>query len=156
MGSTWINGKNQLDRLTDCSAHLTRHKNVSFLDRIVTCYEKWVSYVNCKRSSRWLDKNEAPKHCPKAPLHSCKTLLTVLWGVMELSNIFCYQSINCNSWIILRIYIKEIHEKLKIQRPALVNRQEPILLPDNARPHTSRLTVMTPNELGFEILQHLL
>ena len=51
-------------------------------------------------------------------------------------------------------YIQEIYEKLKIQRPALVNRQGPILLHDNARPQTSRLTVMILNELGFENLQH--
>ena len=106
MGSTWIN---QLDRLTACSAHLIRHKNVSLLDRIVTCNEKWVSYVYHKRSSRWLDKDEAPKHCLKAAPHPCKTLLTVWWSVHGIIKYFLLpvnKTVN-NSWNILRIYSRD-------------------------------------------------
>lgn len=45
-------------------------------------------------------------------------------------------------------------EKLKIIRPSLVNRHGPILLHDNARPHTSYKTIAKLNELKYEILQH--
>ncbi|KAG5309040.1 SETMR methyltransferase, partial [Acromyrmex insinuator] len=51
-------------------------------------------------------------------------------------------------------YIDEMHEKLKIIRPSLVNRYGPILLHDNARPHTSYKTIAKLNELKYEILQH--
>ena len=51
-------------------------------------------------------------------------------------------------------YIDEMHEKLKIIRPSLVNRHGPILLHDNARPHTSYKTIAKLNELKYEILQH--
>ena len=49
-------------------------------------------------------------------------------------------------------YIDEMHEKLKIIRPSLVNRHGPILLHDNARPHTSYKTIAKLNELKYEIL----
>ena len=51
-------------------------------------------------------------------------------------------------------YIDEMHEKLKIIRPSLVNRHGPILFHDNARPHTSYKTIAKLNELKYEILQH--
>ena len=125
-----------------------------FLDRVITCDEKWVSYVNRKRSPRWLDKNEAPKHCPKAPLHPRKTLLTVWWHVHRIIKYFLLPVNKTITTETYCEYIQEIHEKLKIRRPALVNGQGPILLHEKARPRTSPLTVMTLNELGFEILQH--
>ena len=78
-------------------------------------------------------------------------LLTVWWGV---HGIIKYLLLPVNKTITAETYceyIQKIHEKLQI--PALVNRQGSILLHDNARPHTSRLIVMTLNELGFEILQ---
>ncbi|XP_035742921.1 cytochrome P450 4C1-like, partial [Vespa mandarinia] len=51
-------------------------------------------------------------------------------------------------------YIEEMHEKLKIKRPSLVNRHGPILLHDNARPQTSYKIIAKLNELKYEILQH--
>jgi hypothetical protein len=45
-----------------CSALLLRgrKKNEPFLDRIVTCDEKWVSCGNSWRSTQWLDYGGAP------------------------------------------------------------------------------------------------
>ena len=80
IGSPRTIQKNKFDRLSACSAHVIRHKNVSFLDRIVTCDEKWVLYNNRKRSARWLNNDEAPKHMPKSQIHQRKVLLTVWWG----------------------------------------------------------------------------
>ncbi|KAG5307711.1 SETMR methyltransferase, partial [Acromyrmex insinuator] len=54
----------------------------------------------------------------------------------------------------LLLYIDEMHEKLKIIRPSLVNRHGPIFLHDNARPRTSYKTIAKLNELKYEILQH--
>ena len=40
MGSSRTVRKNKFDRLSACSAHVIRHRNVCFPDRIVTCDEK--------------------------------------------------------------------------------------------------------------------
>ena len=54
------------------SSLLQRNKNDPFLDRIVTCDEKWILYDNRRRSAQWLDHDEAPKHFPKPKLHQKK------------------------------------------------------------------------------------
>ena len=46
-----------------------RNTNDPFLDRIVTCDEKWILYDNRKRSVLWLDRDESPKHFPNPKLH---------------------------------------------------------------------------------------
>ncbi|KAG5307686.1 SETMR methyltransferase, partial [Acromyrmex insinuator] len=119
--------RNKLDRLYVCSSLLTRFHREPFFDRIITCDEKWVLYDN-KRYAQWLDRNEACAHTPRPSLHPRKILIT---------------------------YIDEMHEKLKIIRPSLVNRHGPILLHDNARPTKQFRNRAKLNELKYEILQHL-
>lgn len=49
---------------------------------------------------------------------------------------------------------KRMMEKLAHLQPALVNRSPPLLLHDNARPHTAQQTVSKLQELGLEALPH--
>jgi len=65
------NQKNR--RFNVCSSLLLRNQSDPFLDRIVTCDEKWILYDNRRRSAQWLDFNEAPKPFPKPKLHQKKS-----------------------------------------------------------------------------------
>ncbi|EZA47959.1 Histone-lysine N-methyltransferase SETMAR [Ooceraea biroi] len=68
----------------------------------------------------------------------------------ELASIF-------NVSIPTYLYCKQLDEmiqQLAIKQPKLVNRSMPILLHDNARPHTARLTVAKLQELELETLRH--
>uniref|UniRef100_A0A1I7XUJ6 Uncharacterized protein n=1 Tax=Heterorhabditis bacteriophora TaxID=37862 RepID=A0A1I7XUJ6_HETBA len=76
-----------------------------FLDYIVSSDEKWIPYGNCRRPTRWLDRDEAPQHLPNTKLHQKKVT-----GVAK------------------------VHQELRRLRPKLVNRKGPILLHDNDRP----------------------
>ncbi|KAF2355749.1 Transposase type 1 [Trinorchestia longiramus] len=117
-----------------------RNTNDPFLDRIVTCDEKWVLYDNRKRSGQWLDRDEPPKHFWWSAI-----------GVIHYSFLGDNETINaeryCND-------IAVMHARLSEKRPALVNRRGPILLHDNARPHVARMTVQKLTELGYETLPH--
>ncbi|XP_066253422.1 histone-lysine N-methyltransferase SETMAR-like [Euwallacea similis] len=60
-----------------CNSLLIRNDRDPFLDRIVTCDEKWMLYDNRRRSAQWLDADENPKHMSKPSLHPKKTIVTV-------------------------------------------------------------------------------
>lgn len=137
-----------------CSANLLRNKTNPFLDRIVTCDEKWIVYDNRKRSSQWLDKGEAPYHFPKPKLHQKKTMVTVWWSTAGLVH---YNFLNQGETMTAEKYCQEIdemHHKLKSMCAALVNRKHPIILHDNARPHIAKISLKKLNDLGFESLPH--
>lgn len=141
-------------RLEACLSFLSRNKNDPFLNRIVTCDEKWIVYDNRKRSSQWLDRAEPPRHCARKDMRQKKLMVTVWWsgaGVIHHSFMKTGETITADA------YCRELDEmvrKLAIKQPKLVNRMTPILLHDNARPHTARITVAKLQELELEVLRH--
>ncbi|XP_035739230.1 histone-lysine N-methyltransferase SETMAR-like [Vespa mandarinia] len=111
-------------------------------------------YDNRKRCARWLIRNKACAHTPRPSLHPRKILITVWWNV---TGVIHYSFLRTGMTITMEMYcqyIEEMHEKLKILRPSLINRHSPILLHYNVRPHTSYKTIAKLNELKYEILQH--
>lgn len=146
------NKKNR--RFEVSSALILRNKNDPFLERIVTCDEKWILYDNRRRSAQWLDHDEAPRHFPKRNLHQKKIMVTVWWSAAGLIH---HSFLNPGETITAEKYCQQIdimHQKLRQQRPVLVNRKGPILLHDNARPHVAQQTLQKLNELGYESLPH--
>ena len=149
-----LNEKQKQKRLEACLMLLSRHKSDPFFNRIVTCDEKWIQYDNRKRSAQWLDKDESPKHTPKRNIHQKKLMVTVWWSS---AGVIHYDFMKPGSTITAEIYCNQLDEmmqKLKEKQPRLVNRSTPILLHDNARPHTAQMTVAKLQELELEILHH--
>lgn len=141
-------------RFEVCSALLLRNKNDPFLDRVVTCDEKWLLYDNRKRSAQWLDQTEAPKHFPKPNLHQQKIMVSVWWFA---GGIIYHKFLDQGCSIDAKVYCSELEEmniRLRDKQPRLINQRGPILLHDNARPHVAQLTLQKLNDLGFEILPH--
>lgn len=149
-----LNAKQKEKRLQACLMFLSRQKFDPFLNRIVTCDEKWIRYDNRKRSSQWLDKDEPPKHSPKRNIHEKKLMVSVWWcsaGVIH------YEFLKPGSSITAEVYCKSLDEmvkKIKIKQPKLINRSIPILLQDNAKPHTAKISVAKIQELELELLNH--
>ena len=148
-----LNDNQKKRRYEVSSSLLLRNKNDPFLDRVVTCDEKWVLYDNRRRSAQRWDADEAPRHFPKPELHQKKVMLTVWSSEIGLIH---YSFLNAGETITAEKYCQqmdEMHQKLR-QHPALVNRKGPILLHDNARPHVAKTTLQKLNELGYETLPH--
>ncbi|KAF2361822.1 Transposase type 1 [Trinorchestia longiramus] len=132
-----LNENQKLKRFEMCSMLSLCNTNDPFLDRIVTCDEKWVLYDNRKRSGQWLVCDEPPKHFPKPMLHQKKIMVTVWWsakGVIHYSFLGVNETINaeryCNDLAVM-------HARLSEKRPALVNRRAPTCC-KNDRPETHR------------------
>ena len=80
---------------------------------------------------------------------------TVWWSAVGLIH---YSFLNPSETLTSEKYaqqINEMHWKLHLQQLALINRKDPILL-HNAWPHVTQPTLQKLNELGYEVLPHLL
>uniref|UniRef100_A0A0K0G4S4 Histone-lysine N-methyltransferase SETMAR n=1 Tax=Strongyloides venezuelensis TaxID=75913 RepID=A0A0K0G4S4_STRVS len=66
--------------------------------------------------------------------------MTVWWSALGVTH---YKFMKPGETIYSEFFcqvLKEMHEKLFKKMPALVNRKEPILFHDNAKPHVSKKT----------------
>ena len=120
---------------------LNGQRNEDFLDRLITCDEKWILYDNRRRSAQWLDKDEPAKHTPKPALHFRKTMVTVWWTAREVIQ---YGFLPTGQAITSESYCAEleiVHQKLLKICPISATRNLPVLLHDNARPHVALKTL---------------
>ncbi|XP_061024038.1 histone-lysine N-methyltransferase SETMAR-like [Dama dama] len=141
--------ENQKNRRFEVSSSLIlRNNNEPFLDRIVTCHEKWILSDNRQQPAQRLDQGKTLNLYPK------KIMVTVWWSAAGLIH---YSFLNPGETITSEKYaqqINEMHQKLQHLQPALVNRKGPVLLHDNARPHVAQPALQKFNELGYEVLPH--
>ena len=140
----------------EVSSLILCNSNELFLNRIVMCNEKWILDDNKWRSAQWLDRKEAPKHFPMPNSHQKKVMVTVWWSAAHLTH---YSFLNPGETITSEKYAQqtnEMHQKLRCLEPVLVNRKGPILLHDNTRLHVAQSMLQNLNELGYEVLPHLL
>lgn len=141
-------------RVETCVSLLSRYNNDPFLHRIVTCDEKWILYDNRRRSHQWLDADQPAGHHPKPNIHQKKLMVSVWWTNVGVIH---YAFTKPGTGITAEIYCTEMEKmmgQLAIKQPRLVNRDGPLLLQDNARPHTARITVAKLQQLQLEALCH--
>ena len=88
------------------SLFLLHNKKEPLLDLIVTCDEKWILHNNWQWSTQWLDW-EAPKHCPKANLHTKNVVVTDC-----LADLIHYSFLNATE-AILRTMLSNLMRRTK-------------------------------------------
>lgn len=145
---------NKLSRFSICNCLLIRVASDPFIDRIVTCDEKWVTYDNSRRSGQWVERGKAPGTSAKKEIHQRKILVTVWWtarGIVHVDYLPRGQTITSDIYC---AQITTVHQKLLENQASLVNRKGVLLLHDNARPHVAIKTREKLKEVGWEILPH--
>lgn len=105
-----LNENQKQRRLEACLMFLSRQKSDPFLNRIVTCDEKWIRYDNRKRSSQWLDKYEPPKHTPKPNIHQKKLMVSVWWSSIGVIH---YEFLKPGSSITAEVYCKQLDKMME-------------------------------------------
>jgi len=141
-------------RIMISNANLTRHTIEPFWKKIVTSDEKWIQYENPFRGRQWLSPKQTPIPTARRPTHGKKCLLCVWWdwkGIVYWEVLDYGQTVDSNTYC---QQLDRLADAFLQTRPDLVNRKGVILLHDNARPHTSKLTQQKIRELGYELLPH--
>ena len=133
------------------------YKIFEFLKRILTCDETWIHYFepeSKRQSMEWKHPSLPAKKKFKPQPSAGKVMLTIFWS--SQGPIFC-NYLQDHRTINSQYYSDMIANKVK---PALKKKcpgwqsKGVILLHDNARPHTAKLTLETIKKLGWEILPH--
>lgn len=145
---------NKDQRRTICTSLLCRERSDPFLRRIVTGDEKWVLYINNKRTKQWLSPKQLAVPTPKPSLTLKKVLLCVWW---DCGGIIHFELLKPGVTVTAELYCQQLNRlnnQLLVKRPGLVNRKGVILQHDNARPHAARLTQEKIRQLNWEVLPH--
>ena len=72
-----LSENNKADHLLIETNLLSRQRNDSFLDKIITGDKKWITYDYVAHKRQWVDKDKSPKPDPKAELYGRKIMLCV-------------------------------------------------------------------------------
>ncbi|XP_064074382.1 histone-lysine N-methyltransferase SETMAR-like [Vanessa tameamea] len=94
------------------------------------------------------------KSCPTRKLSQKKLLINLWWnsvGVVHFSFLKSGQTVTADIYC---HQLQTMKEELAAKQPRLVNRSRPLLLYDNARPHTAQQTTIKLDELQLEYLRH--
>jgi histone-lysine N-methyltransferase SETMAR len=155
---SWSPHQLSIDKLAQrasiCASLLSRQKQTSFLERIVTGDEKWVCYANVYRGRQWLHPDQKTSRDVKPDLHSKKTMLCIWW---DMSGVIYFELLRNNETITADVYsqqLQRLNEVLLRKRPTLANQKDFILLHDNSRPHVAKLTQQKIERLEWEVLPH--
>ncbi|GFV35923.1 mariner Mos1 transposase [Trichonephila clavipes] len=142
-----------MDRICIGEALDERNEIDPFLKRMVTGDEKWVTYVNIVQNRSWSKRSEASQTVAKPRIMAWKILLCIWW---DWKGIIYYDLLPFDQTLNSDLYSQQLdHLKLAIdlKRPESANRRG-VFHQDNARLHTSVVTLQKLWELGWEVLMH--
>jgi [histone H3]-lysine36 N-dimethyltransferase SETMAR len=161
MGVRWKYGRqdphelteeNKADRLTICSALLSRHnRKKSFLSKIVTGDESWIFFVNMKRKRQHLRPGETGIPDVRPNPHRAKLMLCVFWdskGVLYFELMDGEKTLNKEEYC---RQLRELDQEIRLKRG---ENTKVVLHRDNAKPHIANMTKNTIQELGWEEMPH--
>ena len=142
-------------RVDTCRKLLENPRDDRFIQRIVTCDEKWVYFINPDKQNQWLNPGQMAEPVANRERFSRKTLLCVWWN---FEGIIHHELVPNSRTIDADLYCAQLdrmYAELSRKYPALVNRKRVLLQQDNARPHTARKTKEKIKELdAIELLPH--
>lgn len=128
----------------------------SLWERIVTGDESWVHHYTPEtkqQSKQWVKKGGRPPKKFKTQMSAGKVLLTAFWdckGVVYQEYLPHGETVNAARYLDT---LENLRKALRIKRPGLLSKGV-LLIHDNARPHSAKITQAFLKQLGWEVLSH--
>lgn len=138
-------------RATIAASLLSRYERKSFLPRLITGDEKWIMTANFQRKRQWVGPGVTAAKDVLPDPHQKKFMLSVWW---DMKGVIYWELLDNKQTVNAQLYssqLERLNEKIEEKRPDL---KKVILLHDNARPHTAKLTRSTIHSLNWELLPH--
>lgn len=149
-----LSNNHLMQRFNICDMLLKRNITDTFLKRLITGDEKWITYSNVIRKRSWSKRGESSQTITKAERHQKKVMLSIWW---DYKGVVYLELLPRNTTIISDVYchqLDKLNDSLKQKRPELVNRRGVVFHQDNAKPHTSLKSRQKIQELGWDLLPH--
>lgn len=145
------------ERVRICRDHLSNfQKNPEFLQRIIAVDESWFHYHEPEskaQSSQWKTRDEPPPVKAKVAPSAGKRMAVVFWdnhGILQIDWLPEGDTITSQYYIGC---LERLRSTVKKERRGKLTRGV-LLLQDNARPHTSHLTMAALHDLNFAAMAH--
>jgi histone-lysine N-methyltransferase SETMAR len=163
LGKTYRHGRwlpheltqlNKNGRVEASTELLARFKQCTFLDRLITCDEKWISFYNPKRLGQWRSRGQLPVSQPKPDWRLKKAMLCVWWW---RKGIIHWELLDEGATITATYYCDQLNRvaaKLRDPAFAALVRKKIVFLQDNAKPHKAKMTMAKLVRMGWEALNH--
>jgi histone-lysine N-methyltransferase SETMAR len=145
---------NKIKRINTCELLLERSKEKNFLDRIVTCDEKWIYYNKENRKRKWVKPGGEAGQVAKCGLSNQKVMLCIWWSncqIIYLEFLKSGQTVNSDLYCQM---LTKVDQEIKKKMPSVIIRQKILFHQDNAKPHTSLKTRKHISTLNWLLLEH--
>jgi len=149
-----LTDKNKADRMVACRYLLEEHRRRPFLDRLVTCDEKWIYYDNTGRKGEWSEAGQPASTVARRTLTNKKVLLCIWWdcrGIIYKEYLKCGETIDSDAYSRMLV---QVADAIKQKRQNELRRKTVLFHQDNARPHVSSITGWTLHELEWDLMTH--
>jgi histone-lysine N-methyltransferase SETMAR len=145
-------------RVIVAKANLKRaDKDPNFLERLLTVDETWIHHFDPEsreQSKQWLTRGCNPPLKAKVVPSLGKVMATVFWDASGIVHIdYLERGVTINAEYYSNLLQNDVRSALRRKRPGKLS-STPLLLHDNARPHTAKRTLEVVENLGWEILLH--
>ena len=146
-----------MDRVSICESLLKRNEIKSFLERMITGNEKWITYDNNVRKRSCSMPGEASQTVAKPVLTSMKVMLSVWWdwkGIVHYELLEPSQTINSTLYCQKLMRLKQANKKNGQNWSMYRSILAVVFHHDNARTLVSLVTRQKLRELSWEVLMH--
>lgn len=143
-----------MNRVLICDSLLRLNETESFLEKLITGDENWITYDKNVWKKSWSKASQASQTVAKPGLTRNKVMLCAWW---DWRGIIHYELLPPDKTINSELYCEQLmrlNQEVKRKRPELINRRDMVFHHDKGGPHTFIATQQKLRQFGWEVVMH--